>query len=116
MKKIIFHSVSFLISLIWLVKEHHTYNPITLKGPDFLKFYFILLLGFYVSVIILTFFKETISKITIYFMIFITVLGIVKLIRGIILVKPVGYLLAIMFFEVAVLIYFMLFYSNKKLK
>ncbi|AZA52743.1 hypothetical protein [Chryseobacterium sp. G0201] len=116
MKKIIFHSVSVLISLIWLVKEHQTYNPITLKGPDFLKFYFILLLGFYVSVIILTFFKETISKITIYFMIFIMVLGIVKLIRGMILVKPFGYLLVIMFFEVAVLIYFMLFYSNKKLK
>ncbi|ANF50686.1 hypothetical protein A0O34_09190 [Chryseobacterium glaciei] len=99
MKKIIIHTIPIIISLIWLIVNNDTFNPISLKGPEFLKFYLILLLGFYVSIFILKSFKDVVSKTTFYFMISIFVLGIVKLMRGIILEKPVGFLLIILAIE-----------------
>lgn len=116
MKNILIHSVSVVISFFWLVTEKETYNPISLKGPDFLKFYLILLLCFYTSVFVLNFLKERVTKVTILFIILIFLLGMMKLIKGMILDKPVGYLLLILFFEGVFYIYFMLFYFNKKLK
>lgn len=52
MKKIIIHSIPVLISLIWLVFTHHTFNPISLKGPSFLSFayYRILCFNFYFKI------------------------------------------------------------------
>jgi len=107
MKKLIFHSIPFVISMIWLVAEHQTYNPISLKGPEFLKFYLILLLGFYASIFSLKFFEETVSKTTFYFMISIFILGIVKLIRGLILGKPIGFLIMILVFEMVIIVLFL---------
>jgi len=60
MKKYIIHLAPFIISLIWLVAECQTFNPIFLKGPEFLTFYLILLLGFYASVFGLRVFQETV--------------------------------------------------------
>ena len=99
MKKILLYSVPVIISMIWLVLTHHIYDPISMKGPEFLKFYLILLLGFYTFTIILQFFKERNSKITSYFMIFILMIGIVKLIKGLILEKPVGYLIVLLIIQ-----------------
>jgi hypothetical protein len=112
MKKMIIHTVPVLISFLWLVLINHTFNPISLKGPTFLKFYLILLLGFYSSVFILKLFKEEVSKTTFYFMISIFILGIIKLIRGIFLGKPVGFLIMILFLEFIVI----LFVNSTKLK
>ncbi|WP_228461037.1 hypothetical protein [Chryseobacterium defluvii] len=75
MKKIILHAVPVIISVLWLVTKYQTYDPITLKGPVFLKFYLLLLSGFYISVFILKFFKEQASKTTFFFMIFIFLLA-----------------------------------------
>ncbi|MCU7617567.1 hypothetical protein NZ698_10190 [Chryseobacterium sp. PBS4-4] len=114
MKKIIIHSVPFFISLIWLLTEHQTYNPILLKGPDFLRFYLILLTGIYLSVFILKFFKESVSKTTFYFLISIFILGLIKLIRGLYLGKPIGYLIMILIIEIAAIIIVKSFQFNKK--
>jgi len=112
MKRIIIHAIPVIISLIWLVVDKESFNPIFLKGPDFLKFYLILLFGFYSSVFVLKFFKESISKTTLYFMISIFILGIVKLIRGIFLEKPVGFLIVILILELIVI----LFVNSSKVK
>ncbi|EJL74662.1 hypothetical protein PMI13_00904 [Chryseobacterium populi] len=85
--------------MIWLIFTQHTYNPISVKGTEFLKFYLILLLGFYTSVMISKSLKKTSSKTTLYFMIFILILGIVKLIKGLMIEKPVGYLVMILMIE-----------------
>jgi len=114
MKKYLIHTISVLISFMWLVLTHHTFNPISLKGPAFLTFYLILLLGFYSSVFALKLFKETISKVTFYFMISIFLLGIIKLVRGIFLGKPIGFLIIILILEFAVLLYINLFQVNDK--
>jgi len=115
MKKLIFHSVPFVISMIWLVTAHQTYNPLFLKGPDFLKFYLILLLVFYASVFSLKLFGETISKTKVYFLILIFVVGIVKLIRGMILEKPVGFLMMILLTEFIVSVFFILSKFKQKI-
>lgn len=47
MKNLIIHSIPVAAGMIWLEVECRTLNPLSLKGPDFLKFYVILLLGFY---------------------------------------------------------------------
>lgn len=104
MKKLIIHFTSVIISFIWLIAECQTFNPITLKGPDFLKFYLILVLGFYLSVFMLKSFGETISQTTFYFLILIGVLGIIKLIRGIMLGKPIGFLIMILILELMVIL------------
>jgi len=115
MKKLIIHSVPVVISFAWLMTENQTFNPIILKGPDFLKFYLILIFGFYVSIFLLNSLKETISKTILYFAGFIFLLGIIKLIRGIMLGKPIGFLIMILIVEVIVILVFMLYHVNKKM-
>jgi len=116
MKKLIFHSVAFAISMIWLVAEQQTYNPISLKGQEFLKFYLILLLGFYASIFILKLIKEKISEVTFYFMISIFILGIIKLVKGIYLGKPVGFLIMILVVELIVILFINVSKLNHKIK
>ena len=114
MKKIIIHTIPIAVSFFLLAAQDQICNPIILKGPEFLKFYLILLAGFYASVFSLKFFKETISGITFYFVIFILILGIIKLIRGLFLGKPVGFLIIILILEIIVVIFFIL--TNLKQK
>ena len=104
------------MSLAWLVMNTDTINPISLKGPDFLKFYLILLFGFYSSVFVLKLFKESISKTTLYFMISIFILGIVKLVRGLFLGKPVGFLILILILEFIVILFINVTKLNYKVK
>ncbi len=108
MKKIIVHTVAVLISLIWLFINHHTLNPVSVKGPVFLKFYLMLLLSYYISIFILKFFKERIGKTTWCFMVSIFFLGVIKLIRGISLGKPIGFLVMILIIEIVVTLMFAL--------
>lgn len=116
MKKLIIHSVPVVIGFIWLMAVHQTFNPVILKGPDFLKFYVILVLGFYASFFLLNSLKETISGTTFYFAGFIFLLGIIKLIRGVILGKPVGFLVVILIAEGIVTLVFISGYVNEKIK
>ncbi|WP_213277565.1 hypothetical protein [Chryseobacterium indologenes] len=116
MKKLIIHSAPVVISFIWLMAECQTWNPIIIKGPDFLKFYLILVLGFYASVFILNSWREAISKTTLYFTGFIFLLGTIKLIRGIMLGKPVGFLIIILILECIVAVFLIMSHINKKIK
>lgn len=116
MKKLIIHSVSIIISFIWLVVECGTINPVTLKGPDFLKFYMTLVLGFYLSVFMLKLLGETISQTTFYFLMLIGGLGIIKLIRGMMLGKPIGFLMMILTMELIVLFLLLISKSGNKIK
>jgi len=110
------HIIPVIMSLAWLVMNTDTINPISLKGPDFLKFYLILLFGFYSSVFVLKLFKESISKTTLYFMISIFILGIVKLVRGLFLGKPVGFLILILILEFIVILFINVTKLNYKVK
>ena len=105
MKKIIIHTVPVVISFIWLFTVNHTFDPISLKGPHFLKFYLILVFGLYASVFALKVFGESISKATFYFMISIFLVGVIKLIKGILLAKPVGFLIMILILEFIVILF-----------
>ncbi|MFC5875084.1 hypothetical protein SAMN05443633_11698 [Chryseobacterium arachidis] len=105
MKKILIHTIPMIISLIWLIEINHTLDPISLKGPHFLKFYLILVFGLYASIFTLKLFKERVSKTTFYFMISIFLLGVVKLFRGIFLGKPVGFLMIILILELIVILF-----------
>ena len=116
MRKLIIHSAPVAVSFIWLIEACQTFNPIIIKGPDFLKFYLILAFGFYASVFILNSLRETISKTTFYFIGFIFLLGIIKLIRGIMLGKPVGFLMMILILECIVTVFLIMSYVNKKTK
>ncbi|MCW1963738.1 hypothetical protein [Chryseobacterium viscerum] len=116
MKKLIIHSAPIVVSFIWLITVCQTLNPIILKGPDFLKFYLILVLGFYASVFILNSMTDAISKTTFYFVGFIFLLGIIKLIRGIMLGKPVGFLVMILILECIVAVLLIMSHINKKMK
>ncbi|PWW28569.1 hypothetical protein [Chryseobacterium sp. AG844] len=116
MKKLIIHSAPVVIGFIWLMTVHQTFNPVILKGPDFLKFYVILVLGFYASFFMLNSLKETISGTTIYFAGFIFLLGIIKLIRGFLLGKPVGFLVMILIAECIVTLIFISGHVNEKIK
>ncbi|WP_353147760.1 hypothetical protein [Chryseobacterium sp.] len=116
MKKLIIHLVPAFISFIWLVTECHTFNPVMLKGPEFLIFYSILLFGFYASVCLLKLLKESISKITFYGMSLIFALGMIKLIRGIILGKPIGFLVTMLFLECIVGMLLIKFHFKYKIK
>ncbi|AZA78623.1 hypothetical protein EG347_14445 [Chryseobacterium sp. G0186] len=104
MKKIIIHSVPVAVSIIWLAACCQTLNPIELRGPGFLKFYLILVTGFYISVFCLRFFGEALSKLSFYFMFLIFILGIVKLIRGVSLDRPVGILFCILVAEIIMIV------------
>ncbi|MCS3530187.1 FtsH-binding integral membrane protein [Chryseobacterium sp. JUb7] len=117
MKKIILYTIPVLISLIWLFINHQTLNPISLKGPYFLTFYLILLFGFYTSTVILIYFREKISKLTFCLMISILFLGVIKLMVGISLHKPFGYLLTIIILEMIItfLIFLKLLTFNAKI-
>lgn len=99
MKRILFHSATIVMSMIWLVINHQTYNPFSLKGPEFLKFYLILLSGFYLSVFSLNYLRQTISKTTFYFMMVILVSGMIKITIGLFLGKPVGYLIILLIIQ-----------------
>lgn len=116
MKKLIIHFIPVGISFLWLAGECRTLNPITIKGPEFLKFYLVLILGFYLSVFILKSFKESISKTTCYYTLFIFLLGIIKLIRGIHLEKPIGFLAMILIGESIVALLFILPHFKNKIK
>ncbi|ROH96033.1 DUF2207 domain-containing protein [Chryseobacterium daecheongense] len=116
MKSSISHSVSIGISMCWLVTEHHMYNPILLKGPDFLAFYLILIITFYLSIFMLRLIKESISGVTSFFMILILGVGIVKLIRGLMLGKPIGFLIIILIAEVFVSLFIMSIKVKDKLR
>ncbi|MBE4950475.1 hypothetical protein [Chryseobacterium culicis] len=116
MRKLTIHSVPILISFTWLIVLHQTFNPVILKGPDFLKFYLILISGFYASIFLLKNLKETISRTTLYFSGFILLLGIIKLVRGMILGKPIGFLIIILLMEIVVILIFMVDDVNKKIK
>ncbi|GAA4172473.1 hypothetical protein GCM10022218_14140 [Sphingobacterium ginsenosidimutans] len=99
MKRILFHSATIVISMIWLVINHQTYNPFSLKGPEFLKFYLILLSGFYLSVFSLNYLRQTGSNTTFYFMMVILVSGMIKIAIGLFLGKPVGYLIILLIIQ-----------------
>ncbi|QIY91723.1 hypothetical protein [Chryseobacterium gallinarum] len=99
MKKLIIHLVPGVISFIWLFSKHHTFNPITLKGPDFLQFYSILLLSVYAVIPLLKMLKEPVSKTVLYGISLVFILGIIKLVRGLILGKPIGFLAMILLLE-----------------
>ncbi len=101
---------------MWLILINHTVNPFILKGPDFLKFYLMLVLGLYVSFFTLRLLGEGISKLTFYFMVFIFLLGIVKLMKGILSDKPLGFLLIILLAELSVTLYVYLYYFNKRMQ
>lgn len=116
MKKVIIHSVPVSISFMWLWTVCQTLNPITLKGPDFIKFYLLMVFGFYASVFMLNSFKGKVSEVTLYFAGFIFLLGIIKLIRGIVLGKPIGFLAMILMAECIVTVIFMLSHINEKIK
>ncbi|MFP8894764.1 hypothetical protein [Chryseobacterium sp. EZn1] len=116
MKKLIIYSVPVVIGFMWLMAVHQTFNPVILKGPDFLRFYLILILGFYASLFILKSLKIAISSTTLYFAGFILLLGIIKLIRGFLLGKPVGFLVVILIAEGIVTLVFISGYVNEKIK
>jgi len=116
MKKLIIHFIPVGISFLWLVGDFGTLNPITLKGPEFLKFYLVLVFGFYLSVFILKSLKENVSKTTCYYILFIFLLGIIKLIRGILQEKPIGFLAMILIGECIVTLLFILPHFKNKIK
>lgn len=103
MKKIIIYSVPVTVSLSRLILAGNTFNPLALKGPDFLWFYLILLSGFYASAFVLKACGESFSKVTFYGIVFIFILGIIGLIKGIVLGKPIGFLMLILLLELIVL-------------
>lgn len=103
MKSLIMYSVSLIVSFVWLYLSHQTFNPILLKGPDFLKFYLLLLMVFYLMIFIGKRLKINNRKILLYFMLSVLALGIIKLFRGLYLTKPIGYLLMILITEIIVM-------------
>ncbi|WP_080777388.1 hypothetical protein [Chryseobacterium phocaeense] len=116
MKKLIIHSVPAAVSCIWLAVCCKTSNPIALTGPGFLKFYLILTVGFYISVFSLKYFDENVSKISFYFMFFIFALGMIKLIRGLNLDRPVGILFSILIAEILVIMVVKSTHLNHRIK
>ncbi|WP_231433707.1 MULTISPECIES: hypothetical protein [unclassified Chryseobacterium] len=116
MKSLIMYSVSVIVSWIWLYVSHQTFNPILLKGPDFLKFYVLILMIFYLMIFIGKRLKINNRKVLLYFMLSIIALGITKLFRGLYLNKPVGYLIFILIMETIVMLIITQTHPNHKLK
>lgn len=112
MKKLIIHCIPIAISFTWLVVQCQTYNPIVLQGPEFLKFYLILVLGSYVSILCLKSLGEKLSPTNFYFLILIGGLGMIKLIRGIMLGKPIGFLTMILLVQFFAIIILTAFYAK----
>lgn len=116
MKSLAMYSVSVIVSFIWLYILHQTYNPILLKGPDFLKFYLLLLMTLYLMIFTVNRLKIHNRKISFIFLISILSLGITKLFRGLYLNKPIGYLVMILIIETIVILIFTKIHFNRKLK
>ncbi|KPE50574.1 hypothetical protein [Chryseobacterium indologenes] len=116
MKNLTIHSVPVITSLIWLYAENHTLNPLMVKGPEFLKFYLILILGTYLITFFLKRSGGTALKTSLYFISLILILGIIRLARGISLGKPVGFLIMILIMEIVVIMILMFYYFNHKTK
>lgn len=116
MKNSIVHSVPVMAGLIWLYTEEHTLNPVIVKGPDFLKFYLILILGTCLAAFFLKRSGETTPKTSVYVLFLILILGIVKLVRGISLGKPVGFLVMILIVECIVMAVIMSYHINHRKK
>ncbi|MGG5209330.1 hypothetical protein ACQWU4_10300 [Chryseobacterium sp. MIQD13] len=116
MTKIITHSIPAALSFIWLAICCRTFNPIALTGPGFLKFYLILTIGFYLSVFFLKYLGENVSRTSFYFMSLIFALGIIKLIRGLILDRPVGILFSILVAEIIAIMAVRSIQLNHKIK
>lgn len=112
MKRALIHTIPIVISLIWIRLINHTFNPISLKGPDFLKFYLLLLFGFY-SMVFAGKYKNL--GVTFYFSISIFLLGICKLCRGIFLEKPVGFLVILLIVQFIVILFFKQDKFNQKI-
>lgn len=103
MKTALIHTIPVVISLIGIRLMNHKFNPISLKGPDFLKFYILLLFGFYLTVFAGRYKNLTV---TFYFSISIFLLGICKLCRGVFLSKPVGFLVILLILQFIVILFF----------
>lgn len=110
------YSVSLTVSFIWLYVSHQTFNPILLKGPDFLKFYLLLLMVLYLMIFIGHRLKINNRKVLLYFMLSVLALGITKLFRGLYLNKPIGYLVMILITEIIVMMALTQIQFNRKLK
>lgn len=116
MKNILIHTAPVITGLIWLYTENHSLNPVMAKGPDFLKFYLILVLGTYLVTFFLKRSGETTLKTSLYFIFFILILGIIKLVRGISLGKPVGFLIMILILEFIIMMLVMSYHIKHKTK
>lgn len=116
MKRIFFYIIPVVISFLWLFIMNHTSNPFILKGPDFLKFYLILIFMFYSLILTLKYFKYKISETELYGLGLIILFGIIKLFIGIILEKPVGFLILILLLELIVFLTIKRSYFNCQLK
>jgi len=116
MKSSLLYSVSILLGFSWIIFQNNTCNPIALQGTDFLKFYLILLTGFSLTVFLGKFLKINNRKQIVYFLTAIFVLGIIKLIRGIYLGKPVGYLTVILIIQITAILFIKSLYFTKKSK
>ncbi len=112
MKRIFFYIIPVVISFLWLFIMNHTSNPFILKGPDFLKFYLILIFMFYSLILTLKYFKHKISETELYGLVSIILVGIIKLSIGIYLGKPVGFLIAILLSELIILVIITRSYSG----
>jgi hypothetical protein len=100
MKKLLY--IFLCIPFIWLYQQQGTVNPFAIKGPEFLIFYLSLWVLSFSSIIInrpitnrsilaSTYFSvQNIVLATVY------LLGLIRLIRGIYLGRPVGYLVLIL--------------------
>lgn len=68
-------------------------------------------MGFYISVLSLKFLQKPISKTVGYFTLMILLLGIIKLLKGLYLGKPIGYLSILLMIEVLII---SLYIDNKR--
>lgn len=116
MKKIIIHSIPIMVSFLGLEIFCHTLNPIMVRGPEFLKFYSSLTIGFYLSLFCLRFFRENLSGTSFCFMVIIFILGAIKLFRGLSLDRPVGILFSILVAEILINMIFISIEFKQKMK
>ncbi len=116
MKRMLIHTIPAVISFIWLITVNNTLNPFSLKGPDFLRFYLILIFGYYTSAFVLKHFRKEVSEIILYCLSAVFLVGTIKLIIGISLGKPVGFLIIILILELNVFLIIKRSYLRFKLK
>jgi len=111
MRRIFIHTIPFAISFLWLLTHNHASNPFSLKGPDFLRFYLVLIFGFYTLTFVLNY-AHKISETTLYCLGLIFLIGTIKLFIGVILGKPVRFLIMILILELIVLMIIRRSYLN----